>query len=60
MTGAVREVSSDVIVVSREKRNLKLPQRVWTINPIWEAVFRECAPEEKNKVHSESVVLNPE
>ena len=43
MTGAVQEVLSDVIVVSREKRNPKLPQRVRTINPIWDVVVRECA-----------------
>ena len=43
MTGAVQGVLSDVIVVSREKRNPKLPQRVRTINPIGEVVVRECA-----------------
>lgn len=42
MTGAVQEVLGDVIMVSKGKRNPKLPQRVRIINPMWDVAVREC------------------
>lgn len=59
VTGAVQEVLSDLLVVSRENRNPRLPQRVGTINPIWDVVVRVYILGKKKKAHSESVVLNP-
>lgn len=61
VTGAVQEVLSDLVVVSRENRNPRLPQRVGTINPIWDVVVRVyiLGKKKKNKAHSGSVVLNP-
>lgn len=49
VTGAVQEVLSDLLVVSRENRNPRLPQRVGTINPIWDVVVRVCILGKKKK-----------